>query len=237
MDSLFVTGTDTGVGKTRVAAGLAVTLRMMGVDVGVMKPFAAGDAQKSGFKSEDADMLRQAARSRDPESLINPQFFPIHASPYTAQAKLGISPDVGAVMDGYRRLSEIHDMVVVEGIGGAMTPISKGYFVANLIAGMGIPAVVVAGSRVGTINHTVMTCMICRHYGVRIKGMVINDFGGGYPVSDLGRDLEDLTGIRVLGSIPFIKDTDDETVYEAFRSGLDMKRIVQDGVPDQADGA
>lgn len=232
MDSLFVTGTDTGVGKTHIAAGLAVTLRMMGVNVGVMKPFAAGDAQKSGFKSEDADMLRQAARTDDPEFMINPQFFPIHASPYTAQTRLGVSPDLGAVMDGYRRLSEIHDVVVVEGIGGAMTPITKGYFVTSLIAEMKIPAVVVAGSRVGTINHTVMTCMACRQYGVRIKGIVINDFGDGYPVSDLAGDLEDLTGIQVLGAIPFVKDADDETVYETFRNGLDMKRIVQDGIQE-----
>lgn len=233
MDSLFITGTDTGVGKTLVAAGLAVTLRMTGVDVGVMKPFAAGDVQESGFKSDDAQVLRQAARTDDPESLVSPQFFPIHASPYTAQAKLGISPDVGAVMDCYRTLSEIHDVVVVEGIGGAMTPISKGYFVANLIAEMGIPAVVVASSRVGTINHTVMTCMACQTHGAKIKGIVINDLGGGYPVSELGRDLEDLTGIRVLGSIPLIRDTGDEaTVCDAFRSGLDMGRIMQDSNPE-----
>lgn len=232
MDSLFVTGTDTGVGKTRVATGLAVTLRMMGVDVGVMKPFAAGDAQKSGFKSEDAYMLRQAARSDDSESLINPQFFPIHASPYTAQTNLGISPDMNAVMDGYHKLSEIHDMVVVEGIGGVMTPISNEYFVASLIAEMKIPAVVVAGSKVGTINHTVMTCMACRHYGVRIKGIVINDFGDGYPISDLGRDLKDLTGVRILGSIPFIKDASDKAICETFRGMLDMERIMQDDAPD-----
>ncbi len=228
MDSLFVTGTDTGVGKTHVAAGLAITLRMMGIDVGVMKPFAAGDAQKSGFKSQDADILRRAAQSDDSESLINPQFFPIQASPYTARMNLGMNPDVGAVIERYRRLAKIHDTVVVEGIGGVMTPILEEYFVANLIAEMGIPAVVVAGSKVGTINHTVMTCMACQRYGVSIKGIIINDFaGGGYPVSDLSRDLEALTGVRVLGSVPLTEDmTDDDAMYEAFRGSLDVRGII-----------
>ncbi len=233
MDSLFVTGTDTGVGKTHVAAGIAITLRMMGIDVGVMKPFAAGDAQKSGFKSQDADILRRAARSDDPESLINPQFFPIQASPYTARTNLGMNPDVGAVTSSYKRLAKIHDTVVVEGIGGVMTPILEEYFVANLIAEMGIPAVVVAGSKVGTINHTVMTCMACQRYGVSVKGIIINDFAGGYPASDLSRDLEALTGIRVLGSVPFTEDMaddddDDDAIYETFRKSIDVRGIIQD---------
>ena len=77
LNSLFITGTDTDVGKTYVAAGLAVTLRKMGIDVGVMKPFAAGTAQKTGFKSEDVEILANAAQISDPESLLNPQFFPI----------------------------------------------------------------------------------------------------------------------------------------------------------------
>ncbi|MDC4218604.1 MAG: AAA family ATPase, partial [Candidatus Nitrosopumilus limneticus] len=76
MKSLFITGTDTDVGKTYIAAGLAITLRKMGMDVGIMKPFAAGIAQKKGFKSEDVEILCNAAQINDPESLVNPQFFP-----------------------------------------------------------------------------------------------------------------------------------------------------------------
>ena len=76
MKSLFVTGTDTDVGKTYVTAGLAVSLRKSGVDVGVMKPFAAGLKQKTGFKSEDVEILANASEANDPENLINPQFFP-----------------------------------------------------------------------------------------------------------------------------------------------------------------
>ena len=77
LKSIFITGTDTDVGKTYITAGLAVSVRKMGIDVGVMKPFAAGIAQKKGFKSEDVEILSTAAQVNDPENLVNPQFFPI----------------------------------------------------------------------------------------------------------------------------------------------------------------
>ena len=80
MKSLFITGTDTDVGKTYITAGLGVTFRKMGIDVGVMKPFAAGRAQKKGYKSEDIVIISRAAQACDPENLVNPQFFPIPAS-------------------------------------------------------------------------------------------------------------------------------------------------------------
>ena len=94
LKSLFISGTDTDVGKTYVTAGLAVTLRRMGVDIGVMKPFAAGKAQKKGFKSEDVEILANAAQVNDSEKLLNPQFFPIAASPYTAWMNLKIKPRI-----------------------------------------------------------------------------------------------------------------------------------------------
>ena len=81
LKSLFITGTDTDVGKTYITAGLAVTLRKMGIDIGIMKPFAAGTAQKKGYKSEDVEILSNAAQVNDPENLVNPQFFRIPASP------------------------------------------------------------------------------------------------------------------------------------------------------------
>ena len=88
MKSLFITGTDTDVGKTYITAGLAITLRKMGMDVGVMKPFAAGIKQKKGFKSEDVEILSNAAQISDPETLVNPQFFPISASPIYCMEKI-----------------------------------------------------------------------------------------------------------------------------------------------------
>ena len=227
MKSLFITGTDTDVGKTYITAGLAITLRKMSIDVGVMKPFAAGVAQKKGFKSEDVEILSNAAQINDSESLVNPQFFPISASPYTAWKKLKIKPKIPLILSSFKKLSKKHELMLVEGMGGTLTPILKNYYVTNLIKDMKIPAVIVTRSKVGTVNHTLMTVMMCQKYKIPIKGIIINNFDKGYPINQLKKDLESLTGIKVLGSIPFIKDMSDKSLYRIFKKNIDMKSLLQ----------
>ncbi|MDC0153823.1 dethiobiotin synthase [Nitrosopumilus sp.] len=227
MKSLFITGTDTDVGKTYITAGLAITLRKMNVDIGIMKPFAAGDKQKKGYKSEDVEILSNAAQINDPESLVNPQFFPISASPYTAWKKLKIKPKIPLILSSFKKLSDKHEMMLVEGMGGTMTPILKNYYVANLIKDMKIPTVIVTRSKVGTVNHTLMTVLMCQKYKIPIKGIIINNFDKGYPINQLKKDLESLTGIKVLGSIPFIKDMSDKSLYRIFKKNIDMKLLLK----------
>ena len=227
MKSLFITGTDTDVGKTYITAGLAITLRKMNVDIGIMKPFAAGDKQKKGYKSEDVEILSNAAQINDPESLVNPQFFPISASPYTAWKKLKIKPKIPLILSSFKKLSDKHEMMLVEGMGGTMTPILKNYYVANLIKDMKIPTVIVTRSKVGTVNHTLMTVLMCQKYKIPIKGIIINNFDKGYQINQLKKDLESLTGIKVLGSIPFIKDMSDKSLYRIFKKNIDMKLLLK----------
>ena len=227
LKSLFITGTDTDVGKTYITAGLAITLRKMNVDIGIMKPFAAGDKQKKGYKSEDVEILSNAAQINDPESLVNPQFFPISASPYTAWKKLKIKPKIPLILSSFKKLSDKHEMMLVEGMGGTMTPILKNYYVANLINDMKIPTVIVTRSKVGTVNHTLMTVLMCQKYKIPIKGIIINNFDKGYPINQLKKDLESLTGIKVLGSIPFIKDMSDKSLYRIFKKNIDMKLLLK----------
>ena len=227
LKSLFITGTDTDVGKTYITAGLAITLRKMNVDIGIMKPFAAGDKQKKGYKSEDVEILSNAAQINDPEPLVNPQFFPISASPYTAWKKLKIKPKIPLILSSFKKLSDKHEMMLVEGMGGTMTPILKNYYVANLIKDMKIPTVIVTRSKVGTVNHTLMTVLMCQKYKIPIKGIIINNFDKGYPINQLKKDLESLTGIKVLGSIPFIKDMSDKSLYRIFKKNIDMKLLLK----------
>ena len=228
MKSLFITGTDTDVGKTYITAGLTIMLRKMGVDVGVMKPFAAGVAQKKGYKSEDVEILSKSAQTHDPENLVNPQFFPIPASPYTAWKKLKIKPKIPLVLSSFKKLSDMHEMVLVEGVGGILTPILKDYFVTNLIKDMKIPTIIVSRSKVGTVNHTLMTVKMCEKYKIPIKGIIINNFDDdGYPINQLKKDLEDLTGVKVLGSIPFINDMSDESLHKIFKKNIDMKLLLK----------
>ena len=227
LKSLFITGTDTDVGKTYITAGLGITFRKMGIDVGVMKPFAAGRAQKKGYKSEDIVIISRAAQACDPENLVNPQFFPIPASPYTAWKNLKTKPKISTILSSFKKLTKLHDMILVEGMGGIMTPILKDYYVTNLIKEMKIPTVIVTRSKVGTINHTIMTCKMCEKYKIPVKGIIINNFDDGYPVKELTRDLQNLTGVKVLGSIPFIKDMSDASLCRIFKKNIDLKLLLK----------
>lgn len=227
MQSLFVTGTDTDVGKTYVTAGLAASFYEMGVNIGVMKPFAAGTAQKKGFQSEDVEILSSAAHVDDAENLINPQFFPIPASPYTAWKKLKIKPKTTTVLSSFKKLSKLHDAILVEGMGGVMTPILKDYFITDLIKDMKIPTVIVTRTKVGTVNHTLMTVKMCQKYKIPIKGIIINNFDDGYPVNQLTKDLENLTGVKVLGSVPFITDMSNVSLNGIFQKNIDMKSLLK----------
>ena len=227
LKSLFIAGTDTDVGKTYIAAGLAVTFRNMGIDVGVMKPFAAGRAQKKGYKSEDIVILSKAAKACDPEKLVNPQFFKIPASPYTAWKTLKTKPKISIILSSFKKLTKLHDMILVEGMGGIMTPILKDYYITNLIKEMKIPAVIVTRSKIGTVNHTIMTCKMCEKYKIPVKGIIINNFDDGYPIPELKRDLQNLTGIKVLGSIPFIKNMNDASLHRIFKKNIDLKTLIK----------
>ena len=199
----------------------------MGVDIGIMKPFAAGTPQKKGFKSEDVEILSKAAQVSDPENLMNPQFFKMAASPFTASKSLKVKVNVNSVLSSFKKLSKLHSMLLVEGMGGIMTPILKNYFVTNLIKDMKIPAVIVTRSKVGTVNHTIMTCKMCEKYKIPIKGIIINNFdSGGYQIKTLKRDLQSLTGVPILGIIPYIENLSDDSLYKNFKKNIDMKSLI-----------
>lgn len=226
MKSFFVAGTDTDVGKTWISAGLARAIRNMGIDVGVMKPFAAGTAQKSGYKSEDAQILANAANVNDPENLVNPQFFPIPAAPYTAMKISNIleKVNVDLVLQSFKKLSELHECILVEGMGGIMTPILKNYFVTNLINDLNLETILITRNRIGTLNHTIMTCHMAKKYGIKIKGIIINEIDlDGYAVDVLTDDLEDITGVSVMGSIPFFNSFDVDQIANVFQTRFDLK--------------
>ena len=228
MKSYFITGTDTDVGKTYVAAGLIAAIQKTGINVGIMKPFAAGTQEKIGYKSKDVQILAEAAHVKDDENLVNPYFFPIPASPYTVTQNLGIQVDVSIAINCFKKLKTIHDVLFVEGMGGVMTPILDDYFITNLIKDMNLETIVVCSSRIGTVNHTIMTCKICQNFGIKIRGIIINNLDKqGYPINELKRDLESLTGIPVIGSIPFIQDFTIDKISEIVSKEIDIITLVK----------
>ena len=227
MKPLFVTATDTDIGKTYVCAGLAYALKKSGIDVGIMKPFACGVKQKIGFSSNDLTILTNAAMVDDAEDIINPFFFPIPASPYTAAKNLGVKIDVEHVMECFRKLDKIHDIVLVEGIGGIMTPILKDYAIIDLIKDLMANTIIVTSSKIGTVNHTVLTCNMCKNMNIPIKGLIINNFDStGYPISELERDLTALTDLPVLCSLPHMKKFNLSNYSALIQEKMDISALV-----------
>jgi dethiobiotin synthetase len=178
--SIFITATDTGVGKTVVAAGLVRGFRAMGMDVGVMKPVATGAYRKAradgsyDLRSEDVDELIEAADSHDDLRVVCPVRFEPPLAPLAAARVTGeeISPE--RILAAYDSLRKKHDLMVVEGIGGLVVPLERDYFVSDLIRDFGLPAVVVARPGLGTLNHTILTVKHARNRAIRVLGIIIN---------------------------------------------------------------
>lgn len=229
MKSYFITGTDTDVGKTYVTAGLASAIKKNGIDIGIMKPFAAGIKEITGYKSKDVQILSEAAQVKDDEKLINPYFFPIPASPYTATQNLGIKVDIAIAMDSFKKLKMMHDFLLVEGMGGVMTPILEDYFITDLVKDMNLETIIICSSRIGTVNHTLMTCKICKNSGIKIRGIIINNLDEhGYPLDELKRDLESLTQLPVIGIIPYIQNFSIEKISEIVSKEIDITSLVNE---------
>ena len=227
MKSLFVTGTDTDIGKTFVSAGIALALKKSGINVGIMKPFACGTKQKTGFSSEDVSILSDAANVNDPEDLVNPFFFPIPASPYTAAKNLDIKINVDHVLRCFKKLDEIHDVMLIEGIGGVMTPILRNFAIADLIKRLNTNTIIVTSSKIGTVNHTIMTCNVCKNIKIPVKGLIINNFDStGYPIPELERDLTTLTNLPVLCSLPHLSRFNLSDYSEMIQKKVDVLSLI-----------
>lgn len=229
MKSYFVTGTDTGVGKTAITAGIAGSLRKFGINIGIMKPIATGYPQKAGYKSSDVTILAEAAGIKDPEELINPVFLPIPTSPYDATKLLSVPIDMPLILTKFKKLLSLHDVILIEGIGGIMTPITKNFFVADMIKAMAIETIIVTRATLGTLNHTVMTCKICKDYDIKVKGLVINNFDekGSPAEKSAPTTLYELTGINIIGIIPFIKDLNQiDKMIEMVSKKIDVKSLI-----------
>jgi dethiobiotin synthetase len=214
---LFITGTDTGVGKTIVTAAIAVRLRQEGVNVGVMKPVSTGCVRRrEGLVSEDAEFLAKAADVPGPLEDISPLRLAEPLAPTVAAARARIELDLAPVWAAWRRLRRAHQIMLVEGIGGLLCPVTPKECVADLAKAFGLPLVVVARSGLGTINHTALTVEVARARGLRVAGVIINRYHHDTP--DLAEmtnpdEIRRVTGVDVLGLVP-----DDPTT--SFREGV-----------------
>ncbi len=205
MRGLFVTGTDTGVGKTEVAAALVAGWRARGLDVGAMKPAQSG---VEDGEVTDADRLRAAAGGGDPAELVCPYSLRAPLAPAVAARLEGVEISLDRVLDAARELARRHAALVVEGAGGLLVPFTSRLTYADLAKALGMPVLVVARAGLGTVNHTALTVEALRARGLAPAGVVLNRAGPAVDPSEPHNpgEIERLTGVRVLASLDFERD-------------------------------
>ena len=199
-NGIFITGTDTDVGKTFVASGLAASMHDDGIDVGVMKPVATGSR-------EDVCMLIKASKVDDDEEDVNPVFLSIAASPLAASRLLKEEIDISKIRESFDKLMSKHEYMIVEGIGGVMVPITTSYSVIDMIKELGLPVLIVCRGALGTINHTLLTINVCNTNSIDIAGIIANKVSDELERNAIDIIIE-LTNIPLFGKIPTITIND-----------------------------
>jgi dethiobiotin synthetase len=208
---LFVTGTDTGVGKTLIAGAIAKILTDKGLSVGVFKPIATGCKHKwDGLISDDTEFLTWCANSNLSLSTITPVAYRTPAAPIVSATCEGLPIDFNKITTAYKDVCRNSDIVIVEGIGGVRVPLTEQFDLLDLAVEFALPVVIVARPNLGTINHTLMTIDCTRAAELKIAGVVVNGYNA--VESTVAEDtapevIAKCSGVEVIAVVPF-----DETV-------------------------
>ena len=205
---IFVTGTDTGVGKTLVVSALVVCLVQRGIDVGVMKPIETGVSRSPKAQSDGA-RLRRAAGSHDPMAEVCPYVFRLPVAPLSASEEEGTTVQVTRIIRVFRSLSRKHALMMVEGVGGVFVPITQSYKVVDLMYKMKLPAIVVGQSGLGGINHALLTIHALRLRKIPVVALVLNQLRPVQTKTARAQEqstvclLRRLAGVPVVGPLPY----------------------------------
>jgi dethiobiotin synthetase len=182
----FITGTDTGIGKTVITLGLMRMLQDRGRRVAAMKPVASGcERTPQGLRNADALQLQKQASMPLDYAQVNPYAFEPPIAPHIAAGQAGVRIDLDIIRQGVRQLAGCSDVVCVEGVGGWLVPLNDRETVADLAAGLGLGVVLVVGMRLGCLNHALLTARAIEASGASLAGWIAN---GMPPVPD---NLED----------------------------------------------
>lgn len=201
---IFITGTGTEIGKTVVAGGLAAALKDSGVNVGVMKPISTGNRA-------DAAYLKHTAQVDDATSTINPIYLRHPLAPSVAARIENREIDVASIESAFAVLEKKYEFVIVEGVGGIGVPIQDHFLVAHLIRRLKLPILIVAEAGLGTLNHTLLTVAFAEQFSLQIEGIVLNSLSTeppGLAEATNPVEIEKLTGVPVIGALPYEKQVD-----------------------------
>jgi dethiobiotin synthetase len=227
--SLFVTGTDTEIGKTLVSAGLLRGFAQAGLRATAMKPIAAGATMVDGvLHNEDADQLDAAASVLLPPDIRTPFMLKEPAAPHIAAAHENVALDVTRIVDAHRAASQMADVVVVEGVGGFRVPLTDTHDTADLALALNLPVVLVVGMRLGCISHALLTAEAIAARGLPILGWVANRVDPAMLFADENIDalrerLERQYDAPLLGIVPHLRPASPDVAA----THLDTTRLLQ----------
>jgi len=225
---IFITGTDTGVGKTLLGAGLAALFQEKGFDVGVMKPVESGCRRENGrLIPSDAILLKEMACSQDELEIINPYAFEHALAPALAAELEGVEIRLEVLKRSYDLLISRHDMVIIEGAGGLLVPLFGHYFIADLIKEWALPLLIVTEARLGIINHSLLTIDYAQQRGIPVVGIVMNYTSNSKGLAECLNvsALKRWATVPFLGSIPFLPILEREGIKEALKKSLNLEPI------------
>jgi dethiobiotin synthetase len=211
---IFITGTDTGVGKTIASAAIAMLLKRMGRSVGVMKPVTSGCEERDGkLVSLDAELLCFGAGT-ELTADVAPYLLKAPLAPSVAASKEGVKIGFATIKEAYERLSEQFEYVIVEGAGGLMVPVVGGMLMADLAQHLGLPIAAVARPNLGTVNHTLLTTFSARNLGLQVKGVLINNFPAQPDEAEASAPhmIDSLSGSPLLHVFPAAAGADDREI-------------------------
>ena len=206
----FVSGTDTGIGKSLASATLLHALRGRGLRAVGMKPLASGcEATAQGWRNEDALALQAASDPRPAYDDVNPFALPTPLAPELAAADAGIRVTLEPIVSAFERLSRQADAVVVEGVGGWAAPLSAELDQADLARALDLPVVLVVGLRLGCINHARLTARAIELDGLRLAGWIANDIDPAMARADENFELlKQRLPVACWGRLPFRQKPD-----------------------------
>jgi dethiobiotin synthetase len=217
----FVTGTDTGVGKTLISAALVHGFAQRGFAVAGMKPVAAGCRSERGMLlSEDVELLKMASNVPLPLHIINPFAFAPPLAPHIAAQQLGVRIELAAIDEAFRQAAAATEILLVEGVGGFCVPVNDTQSMADVAVMLGCPVILVVGMRLGCLNHALLTVEAILARGLTLAGWIANCTGPDMPA--LGENMAALE-MRIpaprLGTVPFQVRPDYATVSSRLEFG------------------
>ena len=212
----FITGTDTGVGKTTVTLGLMQALQQQGHRVAAMKPVAAGcEETPDGLRNEDAQRLLRASSVRLDYDLVNPCALAPAVAPHIGAEAAGTTIDIDNIINKYNEIRSVADCVLVEGAGGWLVPLNAQQTLADLAKALGLKVVLVVGLRLGCLNHALLSAESIRAHGCELAGWVANRLPGEMAVVEANIEaLQARLGCPLIGHVPVLT-----TVYASDVAG------------------